>query len=127
MISHRHENGKLRKLPTHLSEAEAALVDSQDARYIGMREQIDKKAVEKATARLHFLDADRPNKHVLFVDEDDVASSGGASGSTAGGRAAASGTGQKPTKKKKKLQDFDVAAFFDTHPALLGKKANRPR
>jgi len=25
------------------------------------------------------------------------------------------------------LKEFDVAAHFDTHPSLLGRKANRPR
>merc|ERR1712028_260002 len=28
---------------------------------------------------------------------------------------------------KQKLEEFDVAGYFDTHPALLGKRANRLR
>merc|ERR1712137_1471373 len=87
------------------------------ARYIGLREQIDKKAVAKREERLHFLNADRPNKHTLFLDEDDIAQVGGSSSS-----------GSRSGKaKKKSLKNFDLAAHLDTHPDLLESKTNRPR
>jgi len=118
MLSHRQQDGRLRKKGTHLSEPELKLLDSQDARYVGVREQMDKKAAEKAAKNLHFLDAERPNRHVLFVDEDDVASGGGniVVSSSSSSLPGASGGG---------LKDYNVAAHFDTHPALLPHKANR--
>lgn len=86
---------------SHLQLDELRLADSQDVKYINMREQIDKKAARKRGENLHFLDAERPNKHTIFVDEDDGAPS------------------------SRGLKTFDVAAHFDTHPALLSRKANR--
>eukprot|EP00913_Durusdinium_trenchii_P024337 g22848.t1 len=44
-----------------------------DARYVNMREQIDKKAVQKRAEKLHFLEAEKPNKHMIFVDEENHA------------------------------------------------------
>ncbi|CAE8611666.1 unnamed protein product [Polarella glacialis] len=70
MVNHfTNKDGKAMQKKIHLDKDEVRLLESQDARYISMREQIDKKAVQKQAERLHFLDADRPNKHVLFVDE----------------------------------------------------------
>lgn len=114
MLSKKMLNGRLRKKETHLSSEELQLLDSQDSRYVGLREGMDKKAAEKMKERLHFLDVDRPNKHTIFVDEDDLPAK---SSSSSGPRLAKS--------KKPNLEDFDVAAHLDTHPALLGRKANR--
>eukprot|EP00928_Gymnodinium_smaydae_P071701 TRINITY_DN55207_c0_g1_i1.p1 TRINITY_DN55207_c0_g1~~TRINITY_DN55207_c0_g1_i1.p1 ORF type:complete len:278 (-),score=64.33 TRINITY_DN55207_c0_g1_i1:85-858(-) len=110
MQSHKQEKGKMEKKNQHLTLEELKLVDSQDKRYVAMREQADRKSAQRRAEALHFLDAERPNKHVLFVDEDDDAG------------AAAAGA-----RKRRKLKDFDVAAHFDTHPALLKRKANRLR
>lgn len=116
MVSHKvNEDGKTVKKRKEMSQEEQMLLDSQDARYIAMREQIDRKAIEKKAASLHFLDADRPNKHTLFLDEDEIAryARGGSSSSTAG------------QKLPPKLKDFAPNAYFDTHPLVLGRKANR--
>lgn len=124
MSHHQDKDGHTRKKHVHLNKEELQLLDSQDARYVAMREQIDRKAVAKQAERLHFLDVDRPNKHTVFVDEDDKLPSG------AGGSSSSSSNAKAPTSTKtvqKKLKDFDVAAYFDTHPALLSRKANRPR
>eukprot|EP00931_Biecheleriopsis_adriatica_P076041 TRINITY_DN49796_c0_g1_i1.p1 TRINITY_DN49796_c0_g1~~TRINITY_DN49796_c0_g1_i1.p1 ORF type:complete len:288 (-),score=85.61 TRINITY_DN49796_c0_g1_i1:58-855(-) len=119
MVNHfTSKDGKAMQKKSHLTKEQMQLAESQDARYILMREQMDKKAVEKRSETLQFLDADRPNKHVLFVDEDDDGAAGGSTSSSS----------QKRAKDKKGgLKDFDVAAHFDTHPSLLGRKANRPR
>lgn len=111
MVSHQLENGKLRKKPQKecLRAEEQALAESQDVKYIAMREQIDKKAAERQQRSLHFIDADRPNKQTLFLDDDDDDDA----------------EVQPAFALKRKLQDYDVAAHFDTHPALLGKKGNR--
>lgn len=120
MLSHSNQNGRVTKTKEALSQEELQLLDTQDARYIGMREQIDKKAIEKRAQQLHFLDAPvRAKQHVLFLDEDEDQP---ASSSSAPGGAATSKAG-----KKQKLEDFDVAGHFDTHPALLGRRANRLR
>jgi len=119
MVNHfTNKEGKAMQKKSHLSKDEVHLAESQDARYIGMREQIDKKAVQKRAERLHFLDADRPNKHTLFVDEDEDAAKSSASSST---------DSKKGAKQRKNLKGFDVASYFDTHPDLLDRKANRPR
>lgn len=113
MLSHHMVNGRTRKKPQHLSDAELRLAESQDARYVRYREQQDKKAFEKQAANLHFLEADRPNKHTLFIDDEDLP--------------AAKSAKTAPSQSSRKLKDFDVAEHLDTHPALLGKKANRLR
>merc|ERR1712080_579967 len=70
MLSHHthQKDGKLRKTHQHLSSDEMKLAESQDAKYVTMREQIDKKNSARRAETLHFLDADRPNKHTIFVD-----------------------------------------------------------
>jgi U3 small nucleolar RNA-associated protein 11 len=122
MLTHAKGQSKkdksLKKKATHLSSDELLLLDAQDGRYVGMREQVDKKAIAKRIERLHFLDADRPNKHVLFVDDDELAAAPASSSGAPG--AARSGA-------KRKLSSFNVAAHLDTHESLLGRKANRPR
>ncbi|CAE7654846.1 unnamed protein product [Symbiodinium sp. CCMP2592] len=101
-------------LPAVLVEEEEQLAESQDTQYVAMREQIDKKAVHKRTQQLHFLDAEKPNKHVVFVDEDDLGEPGSSSSSSS-------------QSVGKRLKDFNLAEYFDTHPMLLQRKANRLR
>eukprot|EP00930_Biecheleria_cincta_P082202 TRINITY_DN71979_c0_g1_i1.p1 TRINITY_DN71979_c0_g1~~TRINITY_DN71979_c0_g1_i1.p1 ORF type:complete len:274 (-),score=68.88 TRINITY_DN71979_c0_g1_i1:23-814(-) len=111
------KDGKAMTKKVGLTNEEMHLAESQDARYIGLREQMDKKAVAKRAERLHFLNADRPNKHTLFVDDDDIAQAGGS-------RSSGSRLGKV---KKNTLKNFDLAAHLDTHPDLLEHKTNRPR
>lgn len=129
MISHEmNEKGKTVKKKTHLTDDQLRLADDQDAQYVGMREQMDRLGAKKRAEALHFLDVDRPNKHTLFVDDDDIAGTGAASSSSA---PASKKKGVKSIKAVKKngrqLKNFDVAAHLDTHQSLLGCKANRPR
>jgi len=119
MINHTTVDGRNRKKGKGLSQDEVALVDTQDARYVGMREQMDKKEAARALESLHFLDAPKSNKHVLFLDEDDLQK-----GSCASSSSAPSG---KKRSLAKSLQNYDVAAHFDTHPELLGRTSNRLR
>lgn len=107
-----NKEGKTKK--THLTQEEQHLSESQDALYVNMREQIDKKAIQKRSEQLHFLEAEKPNRHTIFVDEDDLEEP------QKPGRSSSSST-------PKKLKDFDVAGYFETHPALLKRKANRLR
>mmetsp|Transcript_25626 Transcript_25626/g.85562 ORF Transcript_25626/g.85562 Transcript_25626/m.85562 type:complete len:261 (-) Transcript_25626:58-840(-) len=113
MMSHQIQNGRTKKKGKNLSSDEMRLIESQDATYVKFREHTDNKGVEKRLANLHFLDAERPNKHTFFVDDDDLP-----------GNAVRDGTAARDVPK---LQDCDVAALLDTHPALLGRKANRLR
>eukprot|EP00927_Polykrikos_kofoidii_P073631 TRINITY_DN69652_c0_g1_i1.p1 TRINITY_DN69652_c0_g1~~TRINITY_DN69652_c0_g1_i1.p1 ORF type:complete len:262 (-),score=69.54 TRINITY_DN69652_c0_g1_i1:209-994(-) len=110
MISKRVVEGRVRKKEQdpHERLEELKLISSQDSKYINMREQMDKSAVRRSLEHMHFLDAERPNKHTLFIDEDELVEGVGA-------------------KKKNKLRDVDVAAKLETHPSLLNRKANRPR
>jgi len=132
MISHkRNKVGEL-EAKKHLSNDELRLLDSQDARYVGMREVMDRKAVKKQAECLHFLDAAKPNRHILFVEEEEEEEGGGPSGGGGGSapsRGSGSGTGAASSGARagrKKSEDFD-AAHFDTHPALLTRRANRLR
>lgn len=135
MVRYQHDDGRLKKKGKTASADELKLLDTQDARYVGMRELADKKAALRQMERLHFLDADRQNKHTVFVDDDDLAinrgskSSGGELNTSRGAsskglpRHSTSGTSSSDAK----LTDFDIAAHLNTHPALLHRKANRPR
>merc|ERR1719330_1579862 len=120
MIKRRMKNGKVVERPTHLTPDELKLMDTQDTRYVGMREQIDKKAIAKQAEQLHFLGAEKPNKHTLFIDEDELVQSASTTDSSS---SSSSSTG----RKRKKLEELDVAQYLDTHPALLGAKSNRLR
>lgn len=114
--------GHVRKKHKHDEDA-FRLLESQDARYIRMREQIDKKAVEKRSEQLHFLDADRPNKHTIFVDDDEL------EGNRTGRSASSAAAPSRPAAQNgavSSLKEFDVATYLDTHHSLLGRKANRP-
>lgn len=113
MASSVMKDGRWLQKTKHLSNDELKLLESQDATYVGLRERMDKKAAVKQTSTLHFLDADRPNKHTLFVDEDELATCAGSSSSSSG--------------RKASLKNFDTAKYLDTHPDLLQRKANRLR
>lgn len=118
MHSTKIENGKVFEKPKHLSTDELRLVDSQDARYIRMREQMDLRVAAKKAEKLHFLDASKPNKHTLFVDNDEIAQNVAAS---------SSGRSSIRAPKRKTLDNFDVAEHLDTVPEMLGCQANRLR
>lgn len=72
MRQHVTVKGRALKKHVQLSKDQHLLLESQDAQYVGMRERADKKAVEKRIASLHFLNSGRPNKHMIFVDDDDI-------------------------------------------------------
>ncbi|KAJ1527214.1 hypothetical protein ONE63_008741 [Megalurothrips usitatus] len=73
------------------------LMQTQDLRYITMKQTIEKRKITKLQSQLHMLDAaeEVPNQHIFFVDDP------------------------------KEADNFDVAARLDTHPALLGRRTNR--
>jgi len=124
MLSHKtNQNGKVIKTKEHLDGVEMKLLDSQDARYIGMREQIDKKAIQRRSEQLHFLDSSGgPKQHLLFLDGDDELQQ-----TSVPSASSAAPSPLVKSLKKKRLKDYDVAAHFGTHPALMGKRSNRPR
>jgi U3 small nucleolar RNA-associated protein 11 len=120
MVNMQIKDGRARKKVKGKTQDEVALLDSQDAVYVGMRERADKKAAKRAMENLHFLDAEKNNKHVLFLDEDELQNSAPSSSSSIP-------SGKKKRSLAKALQEYDVAAHFDTDPALLGQKSNRLR
>mmetsp|Transcript_27349 Transcript_27349/g.63081 ORF Transcript_27349/g.63081 Transcript_27349/m.63081 type:complete len:266 (+) Transcript_27349:85-882(+) len=102
-----------------LSNEELMLLNSQDSKYIHMREQVDKKAIEKQSRGLHFLDAPAEGKHTLFLDDEDL--------NLEPSRNAVTPAAASNAAKTTKLKDFDVARHLDTHPELLKRKSNRLR
>jgi len=88
--------GVFKKKPIK-SEDELKLLETQDAQYVGRRETSDKNAVKRMVANLQQLDAPKPNKHTIFVDDEDLVANSSAAGTAA----------KTKTKKKKHkaLQD----------------------
>lgn len=102
MINKKIVDGRLRnKDPKALTNAEQRLLESQDQKYVGMRRQIDVKAIAKKKENLHFLGCAKPESHTIFVDDDEL--------------------------EGRSLKEVDVAQLMDTHPDLLASAANRPR
>lgn len=79
------------------SQAELALMKTQDAGYLRAKAAAEAKKVARMKERLHFIGAPRAAKHKVFLDS---------------GREARS---------------FDAAAFFDCPPELVDRAYNRPR
>lgn len=108
-------NGVLEDQTSHLDADEMKLAESRDAQYILRKELKDRKTQQELMDNLHFLDAPKNNKHVLFLDDNDLEKH--SKGPTP--------PGSKVKSKKKKLEDFNVASHLDTHEAMLEHKSNR--
>eukprot|EP00405_Crypthecodinium_cohnii_P014332 CAMPEP_0206454178 /NCGR_PEP_ID=MMETSP0324_2-20121206/20985_1 /ASSEMBLY_ACC=CAM_ASM_000836 /TAXON_ID=2866 /ORGANISM="Crypthecodinium cohnii, Strain Seligo" /LENGTH=276 /DNA_ID=CAMNT_0053924607 /DNA_START=85 /DNA_END=915 /DNA_ORIENTATION=- len=130
MVSHKFDDKgqkikvKRKKDAKFTPEEEEKLKNTQNAAYVGFREQTDKRAISKRMENLHFLDAGRQNKHTLFVDEDELKARGSKASSSSSGKKRKAPSSSSSSAR---LQDFDVASHLETHPALLGKSANRLR
>jgi len=75
MLQYEHdeeEEGRIRKKVSPLTEDQQRLADTQDVRYISGREQMDRKAIERMRENLHFLQTDKGNKHIIYLDDDDI-------------------------------------------------------
>jgi len=79
-----------------VTKEQSKLMATQDKRYVLFRLTKELKKIEKLKKSLHLIDTKKPNKHTIFVDSD------------------------------KEAESFDVAKFFDTHPAFLDRAYNRP-
>ena len=100
MINSKLENGVHReqqKDEEH-TPSQLKLMETQDLKYITYKRNIESKKIEKLQSQLHMIDAanDTPNTHIFFVEDDTEA------------------------------RGFDVSKRLDTHPALLGRRTNRP-
>ncbi|DAZ95572.1 TPA: hypothetical protein N0F65_005888 [Lagenidium giganteum] len=73
------------------------VMKTQDLAYVHMKRAVDMRKAEKLHKGLHFVDAPKNNKHVVFVDEQD------------------------------EVDAFDVATHFDTVPELADRASNRLR
>ncbi|KAK3915157.1 putative U3 small nucleolar RNA-associated protein 11 [Frankliniella fusca] len=99
MINSRTEDGEhheIEKEDEHTPE-QIKLMQTQDLRYITMKQTTEKRKIARLQSELHLLDAAQevPNHHTFFVDDP------------------------------KEALNFDIAARLDTHPALLGRRCNR--
>ncbi|XP_043279930.1 probable U3 small nucleolar RNA-associated protein 11 [Venturia canescens] len=101
MINSKVENGihREKEKEEEHTESQLKLMETQDLKYVAYKRNLEAKKVEKMQSRLHMIDAvnDIPNKHLFFVDN------------------------------AKEAKNFDLATKLDTHPALLGRRTNRPR
>lgn len=82
---------------TGLSADALKVLKTQDLAYLHMKRSVDLRKAEKLNDALHFIDAPKGNKHVVFVDSD------------------------------AQLASFDVAEHFDTVPELVDRSYNRLR
>lgn len=73
------------------------LLKTQDLAYLQMKRAVDLRKAEKLNKGLHFVSADKGNKHTVFVDSE------------------------------KELDSFDVAEHFGTVPELAHRAFNRLR
>uniref|UniRef100_A0A182QRQ8 U3 small nucleolar RNA-associated protein 11 n=1 Tax=Anopheles farauti TaxID=69004 RepID=A0A182QRQ8_9DIPT len=75
------------------------LMQTQDFKYITMKRTMEANKITRLQGQLHMTDAvnETPNKHIFFVEDEEEA------------------------------QEFDLAKRLDTHPALVGRRSNRPR
>jgi len=83
--------------PQQLSAEQLAIFKSQDSAYVTHKRTVDTRKAERLKSSLHFLLEKAPNKHTVFVDDEDEAGA------------------------------FDVAEHFDTVPELATRAFNRPR
>ncbi|PSN36738.1 putative U3 small nucleolar RNA-associated protein 11 [Blattella germanica] len=101
MINSRVEDGEhfeLEKDDEHTPD-QIRLMQSQDLRYVTTKRTIEARKINRLQSQLHLLDVvnHTKNKHIFFVDTE------------------------------KEAKKFDVVKRLDTHPALLGRRVNRPR
>jgi len=80
------------------TEDQIKLMYTQDQNYINMKRSSELKKIERLKSSLHLIDSDEKpeNSHTIFVDS------------------------------KKEAKRFNAAEHFKTHPALLGRRFNRP-
>ncbi|OXU27295.1 hypothetical protein TSAR_004456 [Trichomalopsis sarcophagae] len=101
MINSQVENGvhREKEKDEDYSEDQIKLMETQDLKYVAHKRNLETKKVEKLHSNLHMIDAanEIPNKHIFFVDDGEEA------------------------------KDFDIAEKLNTHPALVGRRTNRPK
>lgn len=100
MINSKVKDGvhhEMEKEDEHSSE-QVKLMQTQDLKYINMKRTMESRQINRLQAQLHMTDvADATPNTHTFFIEE----------------------GEE--------KDFDIAKRLDTHPALLGRKSNRPR
>jgi U3 small nucleolar RNA-associated protein 11 len=82
-----------------LTTDQIKLMKTQDKKYISMKRTIEGNKIRRLQSHLHMIDVAEKtkNKHIFFVDTEEEA------------------------------KNFDLAKRLNTHPALVHRKANRPR
>ncbi|KAF8254167.1 U3 small nucleolar RNA-associated protein 11 [Wilcoxina mikolae CBS 423.85] len=105
MTSSRTRDGGIRVAERPGSEAlsndAVKLLKTQDAGYVRLQEEMERKKIEDLEERLAFVDSagrkKKKNKHIIFFDNEE------------------------------EERNFDPAKYFDTHPDLVDRVYNRPR
>jgi U3 small nucleolar RNA-associated protein 11 len=113
------------------SQAELALMRTQDARYVGSRAAAEAGRIERLRASLHFVGATDGLGGGGSGDDDDDQDDEDDEDDGGGG-----GLGRRPLKRARhtvfvdspaEAAAFSPEAFFDTPGQLLGRAHNRPR
>ncbi|XP_056331531.1 probable U3 small nucleolar RNA-associated protein 11 [Danio aesculapii] len=79
-----------------MTEEQKKMMRTQDIRYVEMKRVSEMKKIERMKSELHFLDEEKKNKHVFFLDT------------------------------KKEVKNFDLATHLNTVPELVDRAYNRP-
>ncbi|XP_050070893.1 probable U3 small nucleolar RNA-associated protein 11 [Anopheles maculipalpis] len=101
MINSKIEQGEHRELEQgdEFTKDQIKLMQTQDLKYVTMKRTMEANKIRRLQGQLHMTDVvnETPNKHIFFVEDEQEAN------------------------------DFDLAKRLDTHPALIGRRSNRPR
>lgn len=101
MINSKIQNGSHHEkdMDEEFTDEQKKLMETQDLKYIAYKRNLETRKVEKLHSNLHMIDAANEvnNKHIFFVEDGE------------------------------EIKEFDLCGKLNTHPALIGRRTNRPK